>query len=99
MNARNIGMFAEEAYAAVGTDFEEELMKELKSRRAVSVPTPKTFDEAMRSEFAELWKLAVRKELENIKSHGVYEWVPRPVNASMVDSNWAWKVKRNIKIS
>ena len=46
MNARNIGIFAEEAYAAVGTDFEEELMKELKSRRAVSVPTPKTFDEA-----------------------------------------------------
>ena len=94
-NARTIAAYALEAYATVGSEFEEELMKELRSRRAVTVPTPKNFDEAMRSEFGPLWRLAVEKELENIRSHGVYEWVPRPVNESLVDSNWAWKVKRN----
>ena len=61
---------------------------------ARDVPTPKSYKEALSGQFADHWNKAVLKELDNLKSHGVYRWVERPAGASPpIDATWAWRVK------
>ena len=66
---------------------------DLSDVRAADVPTPKTYREAMRGEYAELWREAVAKEIKNLQEHQVFRWVPRPPGAPLVDSTWAFKAK------
>ena len=61
---------------------------------ARDVPTPKSYREAISGPFADHWNAAVLKELNNLKDHGVYKWVERPVGAPVpIDATWAWRVK------
>ena len=65
----------------------------LKVVNSYPYPTPKTYDEAMRSDFAVDWKEAVKAEIDNLDKYKVYRWVPKPPGEMPIDSNWAWKVK------
>ena len=50
--------------------------------------------EAMKSPFAdEYWKAAV-KEIETLEKMGVWEVVDRPEGANVIDSTWAFRIKR-----
>ena len=73
--------------------FSANISERLRGKRASTIPTPKTYDEAMRGDFAEDWKAAVTAEVANLDKYKVYRWVPRPVNEMLIDSNWAWRVK------
>ena len=84
---------AEGVFVAATTEFEALICEALRHRRAVDVPTPTSYDDAMRGEFKACWQEALDSELENLKSHGVYVWVPRPAGVKVLDSNWAWRVK------
>ena len=84
---------AEGAYVAAMGEFEAAVGEDLRHRRAVDVPTPKNYEDAMRGEFKEEWQAALDSELDNLKKHKVYVWVPRPANVKILDSNWAWRVK------
>ena len=64
-------------------------MKELAHRPAVELPTPKNYKEAIAGEFAKFWKQAIQNELDNLKSHQVFSWVPLPPGQRVIDSNWA----------
>ena len=82
---------AEGAYVAAMGEFEAAVGEDLRHRRAVDVPTPKNYEDAMRGEFKEEWQAALDSELDNLKKHKVYVWVPRPANVKILDSNWAWR--------
>ena len=84
---------AEETFAAAAECYSASVEESLKHRRAVDVPTPRTYDEAMKGEFKKEWLAALESELENLRSHKVYVWVPRPAGVKVLDSNWAWRVK------
>jgi len=50
--------------------------------------------EAMKSPFAdEYWKAAV-KEIQTLEKMGVWEVVDRPEGANVIDSTWAFRIKR-----
>ena len=57
-------------------NFEANAVNDMGNRRASTIPIPKSYDEAMRSEFAKYWKEAIDVEWANIIEHGVYTWVP-----------------------
>ena len=92
-NADTIREMAENVYRQASREFQVHVANGLAGRKASDIKTPRNYDEAMKGDFAELWKKAVEKELANLKAHKVYEWVPRPVGEKLIDSNWAWKVK------
>jgi hypothetical protein len=84
---------AEEKFIEGFREFEAAVGEKLRHKRAVDVPTPKSYDDAMRGEFREEWQAALDSELENLRKHKVYVWVPRPAGVKILDSNWAWRVK------
>lgn len=84
---------AEKCYVDAMEGFEAAVSEKLKHKRAVDVPTPKGYDDAMKSEFSQDWQDALDAELDNLKQHKVYVWVPRPPGIKVLDSNWAWRVK------
>ena len=53
-------------------------VKGLEHIRASEMPTPKNYAEAIKGEFAEFWKDSIRAEINNLKEHGTFEWVPPP---------------------
>jgi hypothetical protein len=53
-------------------EFVANMSEALKHRKAVSVPTPETYDEAMRSDFAVDWKEAVKAEIDNLDKYKVH---------------------------
>ena len=70
-------------------------VKGLEHIRASEMPTPKNFAEAMRGEFANYWKDSIQVEMDNLKEHGTYEWVPPPGQKVYLDSTWVFKAKSN----
>ena len=70
-------------------------VKGLEHIRASEMPTPKNFAEAMKGEFANYWKDAIQVEMDNLKQHGTYEWVPPPAQKVYLDSTWVFKAKSN----
>ena len=73
------------------------LVEGLEHLRASEVKVPRSYKEAIRGEFAKYWKEAIEREITNLRTHGVFEWVKRPPGKHLIDSNWAWKVKTNDK--
>ena len=57
--------------------------------------TPRSYKEAMRGDFRKYWEQAVATEVQNLLSHKVFEWVAKPVDKRLIDSNWASKIKTN----
>ena len=46
------------------------LIQELSHLRASEFPTPKTYAEAMKGDFAKWWKEAIHEEIRNLTDHG-----------------------------
>jgi hypothetical protein len=55
--------------------------------------TPITISEAYSSPDADLWKEAVRSEMESIMSNGTWEVVDRPYGCQPIDYKWIFKKK------
>jgi hypothetical protein len=51
------------------------------------VHTPRTIEEAYSSPYADLWKEAVRSEMDSIMSNGTWEVVKRPYGCKPIDAN------------
>ena len=54
---------------------------------------PKTFQEALRSPDAELWKKAADEEYNSIMANETWELVEKPVGANLIKSMWIFRVK------
>ena len=63
--------------------------------RHTDVPTPKSYKEAVTCEFKEHWLAAIHVEIDNLRKHGVFEWVRREPGMKIMDLGWAFKVKPN----
>jgi hypothetical protein len=55
--------------------------------------TPTTISEAYSSPDADLWKEAVRSEMESIMSNGTWEVVDRPYGCQPIGCRWIFKKK------
>ena len=58
-------------------------------RGVKNIPTPKSYKEAVASEFAEYWNQAIVTEIQNLESHDVWEFVHKkdlPKGTKLVDS-------------
>jgi hypothetical protein len=55
--------------------------------------TPTTIEEAFSSPDADLWKEAVRSEMESIMSNGTWEVVDRPYGCKPIGCKWVFKKK------
>ena len=79
------------------------LIQELSHLRASEFPTPKTYAEAMKGDFAKWWKEAIHEEIQNLTDHGTFEWVKPPLLPNgrrqkvYLDGTWAFKAKSNDK--
>jgi len=79
------------------------LIQELSHLRASEFPTPKTYAEAMKGDFAKWWKEAIHEEIKNLTDHGTFEWVKPPLLPNgrrqkvYLDGTWAFKAKSNDK--
>ena len=72
------------------------LVKELSHIRCCDVPTPKSYAEAIKGDFAKYWVEAIEREIANLEEHKVFEWTyPEPTDNVHVDSTWAFKPKSN----
>ena len=56
---------------------------------------PLTYEEAINSPDAELWKEAIGKELNSHASNGTWALVDRPAGRNIVTNKWVFKIKRN----
>ena len=55
--------------------------------------TPTTIEEAYSSPDADLWKEAVRSEMDSIMSNGTWEIVDRPYGCKPIGCKWVFKKK------
>ena len=65
-------------------------------RPSATIPTPTTYQEAMRSVDAAQWKAAVDKEMPSLTDHAVTDLVPAhslPPRAKAIGSRWLYKIK------
>ena len=54
---------------------------------------PRTIEEAYSSPDADLWKEAVRSEMDSIMSNGTWEIVKRPYGCKPIGCKWVFKKK------
>ena len=93
---RAVDKWADTVFENMTTRHEAHLAKELQGIRASEFKTPKTYAEAMKGEFARFWKESIQAELDNLKRHGTYKWVPPPKYRRVhLDSTWVFKAKAN----
>ncbi|CAI7826108.1 unnamed protein product [Closterium sp. NIES-53] len=59
-----------------------------------SIPTPRTYREAVCEKWASQWKAAMDAELASWRSTGTYVDAAPPPRANVVDGMWLFKVKR-----
>ena len=62
------------------------LIQELSHLRASEFPTPKTYAEAMKGDFAKWWREAIHEEIQNLTDHGTFEWVKPPSSSQRAPS-------------
>lgn len=66
-------------------------------RPKAPIPEPATYDEAINNlEWGELWKEAIRNELEALIANQTWIEIVPPKSANIVTSKWVFKVKMNI---
>lgn len=61
------------------------------------VCVPETFKEAMESEDAEKWKIAMEEEMENLRKNSVWTLMDPPVQSKIIPLKWVFRVKPNGK--
>ena len=71
------------------------LVEELAHIRASAIPTPKSFREAQRGEFAKYWIEAIDAEVKNLEDFHVFKWVDRKPGMHLIDGRWVFKAKSN----
>ena len=54
---------------------------------------PKSYNAAMRSQFAHLWQDSIAAEVANLQNEAVYSWCDKPANARCIGTTWAFKTK------
>ena len=54
---------------------------------------PSTFQEAMKSSDANLWRKATDSEFESLMSNGTWDLVERPIGANVINSMWVFRIK------
>ena len=54
---------------------------------------PKTYKEAISSEKAENWKMAMAEEMDSLKENQVWKLVPLPPEQKLIKSKWVFKLK------
>lgn len=59
------------------------------------IDEPKSFKQAINSPQAEHWKLAIKKELQNMADHNVWSPVEKTTNQKPINCTWVFKIKRN----
>ena len=47
----------------------------------------------MESEFSQYWEDSIRRELDNLEDHEIWEWVDLPKGRRCIDTTWRFKVK------
>ena len=62
---------------------------------AAEIPTPKTYSQAMSSNYADKWEGAVKRELGSLHEKSVWKVVPLPKGAKLVGMKWVFKVKQD----
>ena len=55
--------------------------------------SPNSYADAMKGDKKNLWKDAMKKEMESLHSNEVWELVPPPENRKVIGSKWVFKVK------
>lgn len=58
-----------------------------------SVIEPETYDEAIKQEFSEQWKIAMAEEIDAHQKNGTWKLVPKPENVQVIDTKWVFRVK------
>ena len=74
---------------------EAHIVEALRHVPANSIPTPKNYKEAMKSEFQHFWNEAIAQELANLKAYGVYRFEPLPKGKRPINSRLIFKIKAN----
>ena len=61
----------------------------------VQVKEPETYRAAMNSEKAEEWKIAMHEEYQALIDNTTWKLVSPPINKSIIDNKWVYKLKYN----
>jgi hypothetical protein len=62
-------------------------------QHSTKIAEPATYQEALQSEHADLWKAAIDDEMASILSNDTWEVVEPPPGANIIGSKWVLKVK------
>jgi Reverse transcriptase (RNA-dependent DNA polymerase)/gag-polypeptide of LTR copia-type/GAG-pre-integrase domain/Integrase core domain len=62
---------------------------------ACGIYEPNTYNQAMKSPDAELWRKAAEEEINSLNANGTWDIVPLPPDRKAIGSKWVFKVKRN----
>ena len=57
------------------------------------IPIPRTYKEAMRSQYAKEWDAAVREEIKQLIQNGTWEEFVLPRGANLVSTKWVFTIK------
>lgn len=60
---------------------------------AATCEEPSTFKEAMRSPDSELWKVAIREEMDSLNSHNTWDVVRLPANSGTISTKSVFRKK------
>lgn len=88
------------AALTIDTDLFEDVPKEshgdiLALSAAMISDDPKSFKEAMRSDLADEWMGAMKREYNSLLENKTWELVERPKNVNVIGSRWVFTMKRN----
>jgi ribonuclease HI len=62
-------------------------------QKAIKIEEPSSYNDALKSEHADLWKAAADDEMASILSNDTWEVVEPPPGANIIGSRWVFKVK------
>lgn len=55
---------------------------------------PETYEEAMRCQDKENWKIAIKEEIEALQKNETWKMVSLPEGKKPIDSKWVFRIKR-----
>jgi hypothetical protein len=80
--------------AQLNPDGHAYVLKGTEGHMARDVAAPKSYEQALKGRFAQLWKDSIQAELENLRQHKVYSWCRRTPGMRVIGSPvTAFKIK------
>ena len=70
-----------------------QLVKGIENVKRRDLPEPRNYKDAINSEFSEFWNEAIQKELANLESHEIWEFVDLPPGRRCIDTTWRFRAK------